>query len=170
MKARTRDFVYIAFLVVHIPATLLVDLHALPGTSNIVPRSWRIVYDIAHKDDPLLQAASSPMFAWFQSFLLLELVFQLPTFFVGAWALWQNKRTIYPLLTIYGASTATTTLACLATLLQLPGLGRQRLIELLAMYVPFMLVPLCMAVDFGARTTAIIRRVDASETPKSKAE
>ncbi|KAK4047015.1 hypothetical protein OIV83_005701 [Microbotryomycetes sp. JL201] len=176
--------VYMAFLLVHIPATLLVDVHALPSISKALPQSWRLVYDIALKDDPLLQAASTPTFAWFRSFLLLEIVFQLPTFIIGAWALWHgkfqresfvqqytdnrwrmsitDKRTLYPVLTIYGASTATTTLACIATLFQLPGLTSQRLFQLLATYVPFMLVPLAMAIDFGSRSSNIISHFDSS--------
>lgn len=35
------------------------------------------------RDDPLLQNALSPLFAWFQSFIILEIVFQLPVFFLG---------------------------------------------------------------------------------------
>jgi len=66
------------------------------------------------------------------------------------------------LLAVYGASSATTTWACLATVLTLPGL-RAQLPVLLASYVPFFLVPLAMAVDFTARSVDACRALDASE-------
>ncbi|KAK4056828.1 hypothetical protein OIO90_002078 [Microbotryomycetes sp. JL221] len=159
VKSRTRDMVYMAFMLVHIPATCFVDMHALPFISNLLPEASRLVYQIAHKDDPLLQSAHTPAFAWFRSFLLLEILFQLPTFVYGSWALWRDNTTVYPLLTIYGASTATTTLACLATVLQMP-LTRERQAILLAEYVPFCLLPLAMAVDYGLRLTKMVKSVN----------
>lgn len=67
-----------------------------------------------------------------------------------------DSRSIYPLLSIYGASSATTTYACLATVLTMPGISQPHLVKLLASYVPFLLVPLMMAVDFGLRLTSSI--------------
>lgn len=45
----------------------------------------------AQRDDPLLQHANDlPSFAWFQAFIILEVVFQLPTFFIGIRGLYKS--------------------------------------------------------------------------------
>ncbi|BGP15769.1 hypothetical protein JCM10213v2_003758 [Rhodosporidiobolus nylandii] len=136
LSARARDWVYFAFLAVHLPATLLVDVFAA-------------------KDDPLLTNANAPLFAWFQAFIILEILFQVPVFFAGMRGLWKHNPAIYPLLAVYGASSATTTFACLATVLTMPGIPQPHLVKLLASYVPFLLVPLAMAVDYTLRLTRL---------------
>jgi hypothetical protein len=93
-----------------------------------------------------------------QAFIILEVVFQLPTFFVGIKGLYKGSTSIYPLLALYAASSATTTYACLATVLTMPGISQPHLVKLLASYVPFLLIPLAMAVDFGLRLTEIAQR------------
>ena len=79
---------------------------------------------------------------------------------------------IYTLLLVYAASTATTTLACIAVVLAAPDAsasdvpGRaltpeQRLL-LLSSYVPFFLVPLVMALDMGARVHRLVGEATAA--------
>lgn len=41
MKQRTRDYIYLAFLLVHIPATLLVDIQALFFAEKVSPVALR---------------------------------------------------------------------------------------------------------------------------------
>lgn len=65
-----------------------------------------------------------------------------------------GSRSVWPLLAIYGASSATTTLACIATVLTMPGIEAQ-LPQLLGSYVPFLLVPAAMAGVFGTRLTRL---------------
>ncbi|KAK4704905.1 sigma intracellular receptor 2, partial [Phenoliferia sp. Uapishka_3] len=151
-----RDTVYMWFLILHIPATLVIDIQALFFAESVSPAFLRQPFLYARRDDPLLQNANSPLFAWFQSFIILETIFQLPVFFLGIQGLRRGSRSIYPLLAIYGASSATTTWACLATVLTMPGITHQ-LPVLLASYVPFLLVPLAMAVDYGIRLAGIAR-------------
>ncbi|GAA6027672.1 hypothetical protein JCM8097_007976 [Rhodosporidiobolus ruineniae] len=155
LSPRGRDWLYFAFLVVHIPATLLVDIQALFFAEQVSPTWLRQPFIFAAKDDPLLTNANAPLFAWFQSFIILEILFQVPVFFIGARGLWKHTPTIYPLLAVYGASSATTTFACLATVLTMPGISQPHLIKLLASYVPFLLVPLGMAIDYTARLTRL---------------
>ncbi|GAA5895169.1 hypothetical protein JCM8208_000134 [Rhodotorula glutinis] len=156
---RTQDWAYFAFLAIHIPATLLVDIQALFFAERISPVWLRQLFVFAAKEDPLLTNATSPLFAWFQSFILLEIIFQLPVFFLGARGLYNHDPTIWPLLAVYGASSSTTTFACIATVLHTPGLTHVQLAKLLVSYVPFLLVPLAMAIDFGARLTRVMRAV-----------
>lgn len=120
-----------------------------------------------------------------QSFIILEVLFQVPVFFLGVRGLWKRESplalfpplslsltlltstpwpldcagdaSIWPLLAIYGASSSTTTFACLATVLTMPGIKTEHLVKLLASYVPFFLVPLAMAVDYGMRLTSLVR-------------
>jgi hypothetical protein len=69
-----------------------------------------------------------------------------------------DDKRIYPLLLAYGASTATTTLACVATFLYgtpAPLLTASQRIFLLSSYVPFLLIPLAMAVDSAFRLVSI---------------
>ncbi|GAA5956337.1 hypothetical protein JCM8115_001690 [Rhodotorula mucilaginosa] len=157
LSAAARDRIYLAFLAIHIPATLLVDVQALFCAERLSPAWLRTAFLFAARDDPLLQNANAPMFAWFQSFIILEVLFQVPVFFLGVRGLWKRDPSIWPLLAIYGASSSTTTFACLATVLTMPGIKTEHLVKLLASYVPFFLVPLAMAVDYGMRLTSLVR-------------
>lgn len=70
---------------------------------------------------------------------------------------------IYGLLALYGASTATTTLACIAMIIDIPATSAatftQKVISityeqrvlLLCSYVPFFIIPLCIGVDMAFR-------------------
>ncbi|BGO99394.1 putative membrane protein [Rhodotorula toruloides] len=167
LSQRTRDWVYFGFFAVHLPATLLVDIQALFCAEALSPTWLRTPFLFASKDDPLLQNANSPLFAWFQSFIILEILLQVPVFVVGMRGLWKNTPTIYPLLLLYSSSSATTTLACLATVLSLPSLPPAHLTKLLASYTPFFLVPAGMAVDMLGRLAGLVRR---AEKGKGKAD
>ncbi|GAA6061818.1 hypothetical protein JCM10212_001124 [Sporobolomyces blumeae] len=163
LAERTRDWIYLAFLAIHIPATLLVDSQALFFAESLSPASLRAPFVFAAKDDPLLQHATDPSFVWFQAFIILEVVFQLPTFFLGVRGLYRRTRTVYPLLALYGASSATTTYACLATVVFSTSIAPRSprvLAQLLASYTPFLVVPLAMALDFATRLTRMARRVE----------
>ena len=84
-------------------------------------------------------------------------LFQLPTFFIAARALYAGppkSQTHYPLMLAYSASSCTTTFACLVALLTSTGPTQFQMSVLLASYVPFFLVPFWMAVDMTLRLTA----------------
>ncbi|KAF8586343.1 hypothetical protein K439DRAFT_1652632 [Ramaria rubella] len=174
LKSRPLDLLYFLFFLIHVPATLLIDLQALypqtlaPGfAKNIVS------FYISLSGDPLIAGANhyygeSYEFAWFRSFLWLELLFQFPVFIIGARGLWKDSRSIYLLLLIYGASTATTTLSCLTTVLAVPTAtdaknaletvavtDLQRLF-LLSSYVPFLIIPVVMTLDMAWRLSKIL--------------
>ncbi|GEM07567.1 transmembrane protein 97, predicted [Rhodotorula toruloides] len=156
-----------AFFAVHLPATLLVDVQALFCAEELSPIWLRTPFLFAAKDDPLLQNANSPLFAWFQSFIILEILLQVPVFVIGMRGLWNNTHTIYPLLLLYSSSSATTTLACLATVLALPSIPPAHLTKLIVSYTPFFLVPAVMAVDMLGRLSGLVR---TAEKGKGKAD
>lgn len=92
------------------------------------------------------------------------------TFLIGLFSrLIIGSRSIYVLLLIYGASTATTTLPCLAVVLTTPitsaetiaasiaSVTAQQRFSLLASYIPFFLLPLLISVDMAFRILHLIR-------------
>ncbi|KAG0296579.1 hypothetical protein BGZ98_000889 [Dissophora globulifera] len=87
---------------------------------------------------------------WFNTFLHLEALFQLPLFFYLAWALYNNKRSVALWICVYSAHVITTVLPCLATL----NLGKasdfpfqisdSQKMFLTSLYTPWLLFPLWM--------------------------
>jgi hypothetical protein len=84
-------------------------------------------------------------------------------------------KTTYPFLIAYGASGAATVLPCVAVLIAIPdaatsvsplALTLSQRIMLLASYVPFTLIPLCLAVDLSTRTVKLIRTGLAAQVKK----
>lgn len=74
---------------------------------------------------------------------------------------------MYPLLSLYGISAATTTYACLATLLKMPEVSKSALLRLFGTYVPFLVIPLAMSLDLGARLTTMASREDAGKVKRA---
>jgi len=151
--------VYFAFLLVHIPATVLLDVQAI-SPQHLIPKVLRDASDwyIDFSADPLVSGAfhGGPEFNWFRAFLYLEAFFQLPIFFLAARALYAGPpklSTYYPLMLAYSASSCTTTFGCLAVLWTSTGLTQFQMSLLLASYVPFFLVPFGMAIDMTLRLT-----------------
>lgn len=76
------------------------------------------------------------------------------------WArLTTDDKRVYPLLVAYGAATATTLLPVLNAVLTdntVPALTSMEIGMLLSSYVPFLLLPLGMSVDFGLRLVKIV--------------
>lgn len=79
-----------------------------------------------------------------------------------------DSASIYVVLLIYAASTSTTTLPCLTTVLAVPrtedptaafktvAVTDAQLIMLLSSYVPFLLIPLFMTLDMAWRISKMI--------------
>ncbi|KAH8116493.1 hypothetical protein DFH11DRAFT_1725267 [Phellopilus nigrolimitatus] len=204
LTARPLDLLYFTFFLIHIPATLLVDIQAIYPPSLVpAPLARLPTLYLQMSGDPVIAGAfglNGPpaLWVWFKSFLILEAVFQLPVFVIGLRGLWRDSRTLYPLLLIYAASTATTTLPCLSTLLSTPLAAAPALLDpfglsadkvhtplaagvfltitsaqrtlLLASYVPFLLVPLLMCGDMAVRVAGLITRGLEVEQEGTKAE
>jgi len=124
---------------------------------------------------------NSDQFLWFKCFVVLEAVFQLPVFFLGMRGLYNDSRAIYVLILLYGASTATTTLPCVAVIFQTPETTASTIVQniasvtsaqrllLLSSYIPFLVIPLIMAVDMAFRVFNLVEAgVRAADANKSK--
>ncbi|THH08545.1 hypothetical protein EW145_g2648 [Phellinidium pouzarii] len=165
----------------HIPATLLLDLQSLYPPALVPAALARLpeLY-VSFSSDPLIAGAlglNGPpsSWVWFKSFLVLEAVFQLPVFIIGMRGLWRDSRALYPLLLVYAASTTTTTLPCLTTVLFAPSapttgptlaLTPEQRALLLASYYPFFVVPLVMCIDMAVRLGRLAARGAIAEEAK----
>jgi len=180
------DLFYFVFFLVHIPATLGVDCQAL--LKPYVPESMQALthYYVGMSGDPLVGGVmgifgNGSELAWFKSFMYLEALFQLPVFVIGAHGLWRDSPGIYTLLVLYGASTATTTYACIAAFMDVPttsaatiaqkavSLTSEQRVILLVNYVPFFIIPLVIALDMACRLQKLASAgVRAQESSKEE--
>ncbi|KAI0257101.1 transmembrane protein 6/97 [Lactifluus subvellereus] len=169
LTSRPMDLFYFIFFLMHIPTTLLVDCQAI-WPKQLVPEFVQAIipWYVRMSGDPLIGGAMGLLaneseLAWFKSFVYLEALFQLPVFVLGARGLWLDSQEIYGLLVLYGASTCTTTLACVVTILNTPttsaatiaqkiiSITSEQRVMLLSSYIPFFLIPLYLAIDMALR-------------------
>ncbi|TFK39887.1 transmembrane protein 6/97 [Crucibulum laeve] len=181
LTARPLDFLYFLFFAIHIPASLLIDLQYL-YPSWLVPNFIRnlLMFYVKMSNDPLIGGlagyfGNNSHLIWLKSYITLEAIFQFPVFILGMLGLYKGSRSIYVLLLVYAASTATTALPCVMYLLQVPhatpdSIGKgivslsfeQRLL-LLSSYIPFFLIPLLMTVDMAMRVLKLVKKGTAAE-------
>ncbi|KAH9009819.1 transmembrane protein 6/97 [Lactarius hengduanensis] len=185
LTSRPIDLLYFIFFVVHIPATLLIDFQAV-WPKHLIPESLQLLppWYVGMSGDFLVGGSMGILgngsgLAWFKSFLYLEAVFQLPVFVIGAYGLWKDSRGIYGLLVLYGASTCTTTYACIAAILEAPTTSAATIAQnvvsvtpaqrsmLLFSHAPFFVIPLFLAVDMAVRLQKLaavgIRALESSK-------
>ncbi|KAF9047200.1 hypothetical protein BDZ89DRAFT_1099290 [Hymenopellis radicata] len=167
LSSRPLDLLYFSFFIMHIPASLLVDLQALLYPNTYLPSlpEWYTGYSA----DPLIRGAmlKESQLVWFNCFLYVEMIFQLPVFVIGALGLWKGSKSIYVLLLAYAASTATTTLPCIAFVIhRSDSLTTEQLVMLLSSYIPFFLLPFAMAVDMALRLQNIVQTSLSKVTTK----
>lgn len=89
LLSRPLDLIYFVYFATHIPITLCIDLQ------TFCPSSWvpNTLVDLFHFykitfKDPLM-GSSEPMY-WYLSFLVCELVIQLPFFFAACYGLFKG--------------------------------------------------------------------------------
>ncbi|WFD06382.1 hypothetical protein MVES1_001727 [Malassezia vespertilionis] len=144
------DLLYFLYFAMHLFASVCIDNYLVKSADPLLPNAWL------------------PQYTWFRISLLSEFVFQLPVFAIGLYAMWNStsiriltadEKRWYPLLATYGAIGCFTTMQCIATVL----LGEERaaltpanLRFLLQNYVPFMLIPGVIAVDFTLRSMRLL--------------
>ncbi|KAI0003717.1 transmembrane protein 6/97 [Russula compacta] len=187
LTCRPMDLFYFIFFLVHIPSTLLIDCQAI-WPKQLVPKLLQAfpLWYVNMSGDPLVGGAMGILgneseLAWFKSFLYLEALFQLPVFVLGARGLWRDSPGIYGLLALYGASTCTTTLACIAAIVNTPTTSAVTIAQnvvsitpdqrflLLSSYVPFFITPLCIAIDMALRLRKLVSAgIHALESAKQK--
>ncbi|CAE6415185.1 unnamed protein product [Rhizoctonia solani] len=182
LNERPFDLLYFVFFVIHIPATLLMDLQAIvpPG---LLPSFFQIIpnFYLSISGDPLIAGAMGlhgvpTQFTWFRTFIVIEGLFQLPLFFLGLYALKKDSPYTPILLMIYGSHVTTTVVPVLTTTLATPiaiigitkavpfaSVSTVQLAVLMASYIPFLVVPLVMTVDGARRMIQAVTRVQQLE-------
>eukprot|EP00887_Chlorella_sp_A99_P002386 scaffold10.g2386.t1 len=131
------DGLIIAFLVSHIPITLLVDGQA------VLPKSWypQSLLDVQSwyldtYQDPLMR--DLPL--WFKSLVYTEVFLQLPFFLLGSYAWIARKNWIRIPALIYGSFVASTMVPILAVLSTHRAPGYDPLV-VTGFYLPYAVVP-----------------------------
>lgn len=132
---------FIVFFATHIPITLCVDLQALFGSH--FPQLLRdlLAWYVSEFNDELM--GNPPV--WFQSIVLLELIVQIPFFFVAIYALWTKKSWIRIPSIAYGIHVATTVWPIMATVISSGNSSINQKIILLGFYFPYFAIPLFFA-------------------------
>lgn len=143
LLSRPFDLLIVIFFLTHIPITIFIDSQA------VLPKEWYANRAVIMLDwylgtygDPLIKI-NPP---WFRVLVWNELLLQLPFFFIGAYAFTAGKRWIQQPALVYGVSTATTLLPILGELAFAPADPSVNRLALILFYVPYLLVPLALAV------------------------
>ncbi|KAG0216280.1 Transmembrane protein 97 [Mortierella sp. GBA30] len=150
LSARPKDLVMFIYFASHIPATILMDLVPL-YPSFLEPFIQPLIefqqYYIETYRDPFMATRNQ---IWFETFLHMEGLVQLPIFFYAAWLLYHNKRSAALWICVYASHVITTVLPCLMTLnFNEPGQFPFEITDsqktfLTCLYLPWLIVPMWM--------------------------
>ena len=105
--------------------------------------SWHITsnHDVLMANQP----------SWLRGLIACELLFQLPFFFVAIKAIWERNNSIRGYLIAYGAHTATTLVPILQYIWEDRTFRNEfERMKLVAIYAPYLLVPLWLTVSMIA--------------------
>ena len=143
------DKVYLWYFIIHIPITIFID------SSIVIPEQYQLSitksilnFHITTNNDILLAYPQT----WFKIFGFVELVFQLPLFFYFIYKLLSPNSldvNYYLWSMIYGFNAGFTTFVCLIWLIieyRNFQLLDYQLINLLAIYTPYLLLPLILLI------------------------
>lgn len=146
-----RDIFYICYFLSHILITVFIDSGILIPEEHQLSLQKRLVQlHIKVNKDFLL--AQLPL--WLKIFGIFELIVQLPFFICAPIFLIRQKQSLYPFMVLYGFNAFFTTLVCLCHIFlesEQNGLSSWDTWRLSALYVPYLLVPFFIMVDYVIR-------------------
>lgn len=149
------DFIYLLYFGSHIPIAMFFDSQAvLPAW--IYPKVLRDVMGWYTREFGDAMMAGKP--GWFQSFIVFEIFFQFPFFFVAFYAYWKgiSKNRWIRLPMIVYSTHVVTSLVCIFHHIFLHDFTKDELkgpsslkerLQLAAFYLPYFIVPLLLLVD-----------------------
>lgn len=162
-------YVFLGFFLSHIPITLLLD-----GQASL----FGITYPTAFTEFTAWYASTfqDPHFnrddyeLWFRCFITVELLIQLPYFFVAVPMIYSNKT--YPewfrlASLVYAAQAITAIVPVLALVLFNPDASPSQRVILTSIYMPYLLVPLALVYytfEPSSKTTTILPMTGATKT------
>ena len=151
------DKFYVAYFLMHIPITLIIDsCIIIPEEQRFQFQKQFLEFHISSNKDFLL--VSLPL--WLKVFGLFELFVQLPFFAIGAYMLVKQMKQVYPYMLIYGFNASFTTLVCLVHIFcdyERFCLTTGESYKLAALYIPYLVIPLVMLVDYSIRINKSIK-------------
>ncbi|KAK9790563.1 hypothetical protein WJX73_006992 [Symbiochloris irregularis] len=157
---RRFDLFMVAFFLMHIPVTAIVD------SQIVLPRDWYpawardlLNWYLSTFNDPLIKQGQP----WFVSLCYTEVYLQFPFFFVGAYAFAFAREWVRPGAVVYGFCTATTLVPILAEILTSNDHSFNKAI-LCGFYLPFLVVPL--AIGFRALSRPLLFQPPTKESFK----
>ncbi|CAO0790683.1 unnamed protein product [Mucor circinelloides] len=160
--SRPLDLVYFLYFATHIPVTLAIDFQVFcpPQWVPQVLKDALKFYTETYKDP--FMGSSAPTY-WFLSFIVCELLVQLPFFFIACVGLFKDSKYIRLPLAIYGAHVATTVLPTIAEVLfnEALDLNTAERQTLFGFYAPYFILPLIITVDSFVRINNYLK-VDVS--------
>ncbi|PVF94938.1 hypothetical protein CPB86DRAFT_712262 [Serendipita vermifera] len=187
---RPVDLIYFIYFMIHLTATVLVDLAPLypagiiPGVVDQFIKNYRQT-----SNDPWMYATWDMVdrpfeWIWMKFFMYMEIFIQFPTFTLGGLALLRDDKRFYPLLLIYGVHGSITAAAHLFTVLGAPSQNDPNIDPNLRQFamtdkqrmdvaVPFLMflgIPLVMIFDTSIRMLNLMRPGIAAAKAKEKTE
>ena len=135
--------------------------------ARFVPKfaSRLLAWHVATTGDPLMAAPFAP---WFRALICAELALQLPFFFAASYAFATRGNWIRIPALAYGVHTATSLIPILAEIATSPKVPSEAArVQLLALYLPYLVLPLVCAVWMAASPKPFAAR--ARVAPKSRA-
>lgn len=137
------------YFLIHIPITIFMDLNLVVSRDYQWSMLTKLLdFHIDTNHDILL--IDRP--GWLQVFGAIELLFQLPLFFYFVYQMPRPTRQHWVWMVVYGFNAALTTLVCLVYVYQDQSrLSDPEKFKLLAIYTPYLLLPLVMMVDYAQR-------------------
>ncbi|RCH96345.1 Transmembrane protein 97, partial [Rhizopus stolonifer] len=114
--------------------------------------------------DPLM-GSTEPMY-WFLSFIAVEILIQLPFFFVACYGLLKDSKYIRLPLVVYGAHVSTTVLPTIVEVMLNPvhALDNKERWALFGFYFPYFILPLIMLIDSYIRIHQFISLSQKTKT------
>lgn len=148
-----RDFFYMWYFLSHILITVFIDSGILiPEDYQLSLQKALVQLHIEVNKDFLL--AQLPL--WLKIFGIFELTIQLPFFICAPLLLIKRKKSLYPFMVLYGFNASFTTLVCLCHIFlesEQNGLSSWDSWKLSALYMPYLLIPFFIMVDYIIRIT-----------------
>ncbi|ODV86100.1 hypothetical protein CANARDRAFT_7456 [[Candida] arabinofermentans NRRL YB-2248] len=153
------DNVYFYYFLIHIPITLLMDSnYAIPENYRLTIQQKLYEFHINKNKDFL----GLNVELWMKSFVLFELIFQLPIFIYAIYDYYFKNdkigysKKLWPILSIYGFNASFTTLICIIYIIfkseenGIVGFEFE-FWNLLGLYTPTFILPAYMMFDFMNR-------------------
>jgi hypothetical protein len=149
------DYLVLTYFISHIPITLCIDGQAiLPSIGVTYPQALRdlLAYHVSMFQDPLMNPIKGQP-GWFKAIVLIEVLLQLPFFFVVVYAWLKRAEWIRIPLIIYGAHTATTLIPIYGAFWE-ANISSSLKLQLFAIYAPYLVMPLAVMLK-AARSTKL---------------